>query len=143
MHFEKTTLQALGLVLQVGHPTGESCPAPEVGPRACLVLHTTGFHPVTIQFCRCSQVSRAAGDRTQQLLRAELYGATLTDLTTFCTFRLLEHFHVLTLQSKITAYDFYMSLEKYTDITGLSQHYVSQTTSSPVPAADSLASGPA
>ena len=65
-----------------------------------------------------------AGDRTQQLLRAELYGASITDPSTFCTFRALEHFHMQTLQSKITAYDYYMTLEKLTDIAGLGKHYV-------------------
>jgi hypothetical protein len=66
-----------------------------------------------------------AGDRTQQLLQAKLYGATLTDPTTFMTFRLLDHFHVLTLQSKMNMYDFYKSLEKITDHSSLGAHYVS------------------
>ncbi|GJE98466.1 CxC2 domain-containing protein [Phanerochaete sordida] len=120
--FRRTTLQAVGQVIQLGHPFGEACPAPTPGPRACLVVHTNGFHPVTLQFCQCASVA-VAGDRTEQLLRAELYGASLTDPTTFCTLRVLEAFHIQTLQSKMTAYDFYMSLQHMTDVTGISRQY--------------------
>ncbi|GJF00735.1 CxC2 domain-containing protein [Phanerochaete sordida] len=120
--FKKTTLQAIGLIVQLGHPHGEACASPAPGPRACLVIHTNGLHPVTILFCHCSKIV-AAGDRTEQLLRAELYGASLTDPTTFCTFCVLEAFHTLTLQSKITAYDYYMALQSHTDITGLVEQY--------------------
>ena len=89
-----------------------------------MVIHTNGFHPVTLLFCGCTQLSRA-GDRVEQLMHAELYPASLTDPTTFCTIRVLEYFHVLTLQSKITAYDFYMALQKTSDVTGLRKQYVS------------------
>ncbi|GJF00979.1 hypothetical protein PsYK624_172830, partial [Phanerochaete sordida] len=122
LFFEKTTLQALGLSVQLGHAHGEPCLSPIPGPRASLVIHTNGFHPVTLLFCGCSNIA-TAGDRTQQLLRAELFGATLTDPTTFCTFRVLEAFHGITLQSKITAYDYYMSLQAQTDVTGLGPQY--------------------
>ena len=123
-YFQHTTLQALGMELQLGHPIGEECLSPAYGPRACVVLHTNGLHPVTIKYCQCNQLSRA-GDRTEQLLRTELYPATLTSPTTFCTIRMLEHFHLQTLQSKITAYDYYKSLEKLSDVARLGLPYVS------------------
>ncbi len=34
------------------------------------------------------------------------------------TFAVLNHFHLLTLQSKIAAYDFYLALERQTDNSG-------------------------
>ena len=123
-YFEKITLQDLGLVIQLGHPPRQRCVAPAIAPRACLVLHTNGLHPVTLQFCECDQVARA-GDRTQQLLRAELYGATLADPTSLMTFDMLRHYHLLTTQSKINMYDFYRTLEKITDVSGLGPSYVS------------------
>lgn len=89
-----------------------------------MVIDTTGFHGVTLQFCQCDKMHRA-GTRTQQLLRSELYGATLHDPTTCCTFRVLEHFHITTLQSKINAYDYYMSLEKLTNNGSLMKQPVS------------------
>lgn len=114
-------------MLQVGHPERDQCQAPDVGPEGCLVLHTNGFHPVAVLFCGCSKIGYV-GNHSQQLLRLELYDATLTSPTTFCTLSLLEHFHTLTLQSKLTTYDFYMMLEQLTDITGLAKRYVRVST---------------
>ena len=36
----------------------------------------------------------------------------------------MEHFHMLTLQSKVTAHDYYSSLAKLTDHTGTGATYV-------------------
>lgn len=82
------------------------------------------MHPVTIQYCQCSNL-RNAGTRVEQLLRYELWPATLDDTTTCCTMRVLDHFQLLTLQSKITAYDYYETLWKLTDRMGIRQRYVS------------------
>lgn len=122
--FAPSTLQSAGLCLQLGHSANDPCTNPLYAPRASLVLHTNGFHPVTLLFCQCDRVHEA-GKPTTQLLRAGLYAATITDPSTFCTIRMLDHFHKLTLQSKIAAYDWYESLARLTDNTGLSQHRVS------------------
>lgn len=95
-----------------------------LAPRACLVIHTNGFHPVTLQFCQCDN-AHLAGDVIEQLLRAELFGATIADPTTFCTFRVLELFQVLTLQSKVPATDFYETLAHLTDNLSVTPRYVS------------------
>ena len=121
--FESVTLQSMGLVLQLGHSPGERCAAPVVGPRSFVVMHTNGFHPVTVQFCQCDHL-RTAGTHVQQLLRHELYPATLEDPSTCATFRLMETFHMLTLQSKVTAYDFYLALQKLTDRLGIKKPFV-------------------
>lgn len=123
-YFEPTTLQAVGLVFQLGHPPGQCCPAPALAPRSFLVIDTNGFHPVTVQYCQCSGEAQT-GIRIQQLLRNKLYPATLDDPSMCCTFDTLNTFHLLTLQSKITAYDFYLTLQKLTDCVGLSKRYVS------------------
>ena len=122
--FEDVTLRDLGLIIQLGHLSSSVCPAPLAGPRAFAVIHTNGIHPVNVQFCQCSQVYKS-GSRVEQLLRHKLFPATLTDPTTVATFETLEAFHTTSLQSKITAYDFYMTLEKMTDNTGLGATYVS------------------
>ena len=83
-----------------------------------MVLHTNGWHKVAIQYCECNQIARP-GTRVQQLLRYELYPATTSDPTTCATFRALELYHTLTLQSKISVYDFYLSLNHITDNTGV------------------------
>ncbi|KIP01514.1 hypothetical protein PHLGIDRAFT_80473 [Phlebiopsis gigantea 11061_1 CR5-6] len=116
--FEKTTLRALGLVIQVGHLRGSPCKNPRAGPCNFMAIHTNGFHPVSIQFCGCDQVQKA-GNRVEQLLRFELYPATIGDPSTCFTFQVLEHFHLLTLQSKTTAYDFYRTLQYITNNPGV------------------------
>lgn len=122
--FERTTLQAIGLIVQLGHQRGSRCLNPGAAPRGFMIMHTNGFHPVSLQFCNCNQVHRA-GTRYEQLLRAELFPSTALDPTTCCTFRMLEQFHLLTLQSKITAYDYYTTLSVLTNNTGTAKGYVS------------------
>ncbi|EEB94303.1 hypothetical protein MPER_06900, partial [Moniliophthora perniciosa FA553] len=56
-----------------------------------------------------------AGTSAEQLLRSRLYPATVVEPTTAFTFRMLEFFHDLTLQGKVSVYDFYHALETRTD----------------------------
>ena len=123
-YFEATTLKDLGLVVQVGHPPGVKCRNPQPGPRDFMVMHTNGLHPVAVQFCDCDKLYEA-GDALCQLLRYELYPATIVNPTTCFTFRLLDTFQILTLQSKIAAYDFYMSMDYLGDNAGLGTSHVS------------------
>jgi len=68
-------------------------------------------------FCLC-QGTEVVGDVWQQLLRLKLFPATIIDPHTACTFRVLELYHVLTLQGKVSLYDFYAGLEKRSDNSG-------------------------
>lgn len=88
-----------------------------------MVLHTNGWHHVHMQYCQCSQ-EVLAGSHVQQLLRSELFPATPNAPSTCATFRVLETYHALTLQSKITVYDFYITLNNLTDNTGVSVTWV-------------------
>ena len=56
-------------------------------------------------------------NRTQQLLRRRLFPATTTDPQTTSTFTLLESAHILSVQSKLSLYDLYISLKTLTDAT--------------------------
>ena len=49
-----------------------------------------------------------------------LFPATTTDPQTASTFALLESAHVLSVQSKLSLYDFYISIETLTDATHVS-----------------------
>ncbi|KAF7792136.1 hypothetical protein EIP86_003166 [Pleurotus ostreatoroseus] len=117
-HFARASLQKLGLVLQLGHIPGDVCSSPSRSPVDFMVMHTNGHHNVTISFCHCDQMGKA-GDDIQQMLRYELFPATVVGPSTCATFRLLETFHLLTLQSKTTPYDFYLTLNHLSDNTGL------------------------
>ena len=96
-----------------------------------MVLHTNGWHRVVLRYCNCDMVHRA-GDYLDQLLRFELYPATVGDPTTCATFRVLETFHALTLQGKITVYDFYTTMNNMTDNTGVDITWVGATDQSTI-----------
>ncbi|KAJ6493371.1 hypothetical protein C8R45DRAFT_1053016 [Mycena sanguinolenta] len=118
--FKRVSLQSLGLRVQLGHCWGEPCPQPRPGHKKSRVIHTNGIHDVSVDFCRCRD-ELLVGSRRQQLLRQSWYPATHREPQTCTTFRTLEQFHIMTLQGKVTAYDYYSGLEKLTDNTGLSK----------------------
>jgi hypothetical protein len=76
------------------------------------------MHGVSVDFCGCSN-REIAGSHRQQLLRMSWYPSTHAEPQTVATFHVLETFHIMTLQGKVTTYDFYSGLEKMTDNTGM------------------------
>ncbi|TDL13658.1 hypothetical protein BD410DRAFT_735054 [Rickenella mellea] len=115
--FEATSLHDYGLRVQLGHARGSTCTSPRPAPCDFTVIHTNGIHVVTVDYCACRNGD--PGDRIQQLLRREWFPASQIEPQTCCTFSVLDLFHVMTLQSKVSAYDFYSALAKLTDMTGL------------------------
>ncbi|KZP27030.1 hypothetical protein FIBSPDRAFT_731485, partial [Athelia psychrophila] len=114
-HFEHTTLKALGLRIQLGHSTGQSCINPIAAPGDDFVIvDVNGIHQVALDYCGCD---RAKGE-TVQLLRARLYPATVQAPKTAATFNLLELFHLLTFKAKASAFEFYNALARRSDNTG-------------------------
>lgn len=76
------------------------------------------MHQVNILFCGCNLAANH-GDRVQQLLRRRIFPATTTDPQTGSTFALLESAHILSVQSKLSLYDLYLSIETLTDAVGV------------------------
>jgi hypothetical protein len=97
---------------QLGHG-GASCRAPVAAPKDFLVFDITGIVRVNLDFCGCETSSHI--DRYIQLIRAGLYPATIQRPQTAFTFRCLETLHELSLQSKITVFDFYNTLLQKSD----------------------------
>ncbi|KAJ7137354.1 hypothetical protein C8R43DRAFT_893689 [Mycena crocata] len=114
--FEKKTLKQLGLRIQLGHwHRDRRCPVPERAPGDDFVIvDDHGVHEVGLDFCGCG-----GGSHTQQLLRAGLLPATSQSPRTASTFSVLRRFSLLSFESKISAYEFYHSLARETDNTGL------------------------
>ena len=104
----------MGLRIQLGHSTG-CCVNPQSGHEDFVVLHTNGIHRVAVDFCDCEH----SMPHRIQLLRADWFPATIHQPQTCCTNRLLEQFHLLTLASKVSGYEFYKLLERMSDNTGL------------------------
>ncbi|KAI5885767.1 uncharacterized protein SCHCODRAFT_01205560 [Schizophyllum commune H4-8] len=115
--FEPVSLKEMGVRVQVGHPEGEACLCPHRGNVDFTVVHVNGIHSVAIDFCGCQPPADAVHHR-EQLLRHGLVPATVRDPQTCCTFDVLNHFQLLTFNGKITAYDYYTSLERMTDNPG-------------------------
>lgn len=114
LFFIGTTLHDLGLRVQLGHAYGRSCPTKLAANAAFRVFHSNGIHHVAIDQCRCYGV-----DLYQQLLRIGWWPGTPLEPKSAATFEVLNHFHILNLQGKVTGYSFYQALEYQTDNTGL------------------------
>lgn len=108
-------LANLGLRFQLGHPTGIQCPFRIPGHSQFIALHVNGIHRVAIDFCGCP----GSSPNFVQLLRASMYPATPLEPQTCATFEVLRNFHAMTLQGKISAFDYYHALVRLTDGYGL------------------------
>ncbi|TFK88753.1 hypothetical protein K466DRAFT_488291 [Polyporus arcularius HHB13444] len=114
-HFSPVTLKSLGLRVQLGHQPGESCICPQQAWGDDFVLMDIfGIHEVGVDFCGCED----ALPSHVQLLRARWFPATSVNPKTAATFRLLESFHQLSIQAKVSAFEYYSSLARRTDNTG-------------------------
>ncbi|KAL0566047.1 hypothetical protein V5O48_015965 [Marasmius crinis-equi] len=117
-YFERVTLRELGLAIQMGHPPGERCKFPRAAREGFVVVDLDFIQRVDMSFCGCQHQS-SIGSSWQQLFRAQLFPATLSNPHTVFTFRALRLLHGLTLQGKLTTYHFYQSVEVATDAAGI------------------------
>lgn len=113
--YAKVTLREMGLRYQLGH-LDLHCEKPSPSCKDFTIMDTNGIHFVAVDFCDCT-VEKIS--RRQQLLRENWYPATVHQPQTCATGRLLKQFHILTLTGKIPAYDYYNTLERLTDNTGV------------------------
>ncbi|KAJ7772710.1 hypothetical protein DFH07DRAFT_953170 [Mycena maculata] len=116
--FMRTTLKQMKLRIQLGHWHEEDarCTNPERAPGDDFVIvHDHGVHEVGLDYCGCGR----SGTEPVQLLRAGLFPATSKLPRTAATFSVLRRFHLLSFESKCSAYEFYYSLARETDNTGL------------------------
>jgi hypothetical protein len=113
LFFQCTTLHDLGLQIQLGHTYGHSCPTRLAANTTFRVIHSNGIHHVAIDQCRCHGVAL-----NTQLLQIGWWPVTPLNPKSAATFEVLNHFHLLNLQGKVTGYSFYKALEYQTDNTG-------------------------
>ncbi|KAF7322147.1 CxC2 domain-containing protein [Mycena kentingensis (nom. inval.)] len=114
--FARVSLKSLGVRVQMGHRPRERCSAPTPAYSDFTVLHLNGIHSVNVDFCGCHLRQDAF---YIQLLRRGWYPATTTSPRTVATFQTLDTFHTLSLKGKITAYDYYGTLEHLTNGSGV------------------------
>ena len=117
LYWVRRTLKELGLVIQLGHRPGEQCYLPKA-PYAddFVIINSNGIHSVALRFCGCE----TAGSHLQQLLRFRLFPATTDKPKTAATFSVLEEFHLLSFESKVSVYHYYNALARRNNGAGLS-----------------------
>ncbi|KAJ7433022.1 hypothetical protein B0H11DRAFT_1759384 [Mycena galericulata] len=101
--------------IQLGHPTGEYCPAAKPAHKDFVIMDTAGVRVVKLNFCGCDPDLHPR----QQLMRACLWPATSLNPQTCATFNLIRLFEVQNCLGKISAYDFVRSLELLSNNDGL------------------------
>ncbi|KAG1775873.1 hypothetical protein EV702DRAFT_972290, partial [Suillus placidus] len=116
--FARVSLKLLGLRIQLGHNLGQKCynPEPAAGDDF-IVVDVHGIHEIGLDFCGCE----TAQIHYKPLIRARLFPATATNPQSAATFALMEFFHLLTFESKVSAYEFYHSIARQTDNTSTTQ----------------------
>ncbi|KAG2353833.1 hypothetical protein BDR07DRAFT_1454358 [Suillus spraguei] len=115
-YFHPTTLKHLGLHIQLGDHAGQSCRNPKPAREDdFVVIDVHGIHEVGLDFCSCAN----APSHYRQLLRGRFFPSTTTDPRTAATFAVLEHFHLLSFESKVSTYEFYHCLARRSDNTGI------------------------
>ncbi|KAJ3833393.1 hypothetical protein F5878DRAFT_699884 [Lentinula raphanica] len=110
--FVRSDISALreNFAIQLGH-SGKPCPTlDQPKPVKFTVTHSNGVHGTCLSFCNCGQ-----GSRVQQLMRARLFPASLLEPETAFTFTVLREYDIHSLQAKIPAYDYLLSLRRLTD----------------------------
>jgi len=109
-------LKLLGIKVFLGH-CGEPCKIGGEAIQDFVIVDINGIHLVDVQFCGCYETA-GASHPCIQLLRSGLFPATYTHPLSAFSYDILDTFHLLTLQGKISAYDFYISITRKTDNTG-------------------------
>ena len=94
-----------------------TCSNPQPARSNFCVIDISGQHRVNLLFCGCERAGQA-GTSSQQLHRYRLYPATDIDPNTALTYRVLEHYHIQSLQGKVSMFDYYQALLRLTDNTG-------------------------
>jgi hypothetical protein len=113
--FVRTTLRDLGLVVHLGHQ-GLPCSSPGRILDNFTVVHTNGIHTVKVRFCACHEEWLPP---KFQLLRCAWLPASTQDPHTAFTFEVLNAYNLLSLQGKVSREDYYLSISRHTDNTGL------------------------
>ncbi|KAJ7302220.1 hypothetical protein DFH08DRAFT_989800, partial [Mycena albidolilacea] len=113
--FARRSLQSLGLVIQLGHPTGYGCPNPLKANKGFVVIDTTGVHNIDVNFCQCDGNIK----KHQQLMRVCWWPATARDPQTCAMFGVVCLFQILNCLGKVSTHDFLRSLELLTNNDGL------------------------
>lgn len=117
-------MKSAGAAVHLGH-NGLPCRSPS-RTDILTIIHINGFHHVKTSFCGC-QTDVAESLDTNQLLRAMLFPASWQTPKTAFTFEVLDSLESLSSYGRVSAYDFYYSLQRLTDGQGTENWPVSKS----------------
>ncbi len=113
--WQRRSLGELGLVINLGHLHGQSCPLNRK-PRPMTIVHAQGVHPYAVRFCYCTD--KETGCTTPepvQLIKFGLWPGSWDIPQTAYTLSMMREHHVLSLQSQISSHDYFTYLRRLTD----------------------------
>lgn len=119
-YFIRTSLYDLGYRVYLGHE-GQCCPRAYKIIDGFTVVHTTGIHTLKVVFCGCD----AHPPQNIQLLRARWFPATTAKPRSAFTFEVLNMFHLVNTQGKLSLYHFYNAVHRMSDNAGIREVKVS------------------
>ncbi|KAG5223205.1 CxC2 domain-containing protein [Salix suchowensis] len=112
--FAPKSLKEFGLRIQLGHPCGQSCANPlPAFDNGFTIIDSLSVHSVSLDYCGCETAKLPI----IQLLRHRLFPATSVAPRSAATFGALDHFHMLSLEGKLSAFEFWRALARTTDKT--------------------------
>ncbi|KAF8913329.1 hypothetical protein CPB85DRAFT_1219841 [Mucidula mucida] len=125
--FDKVDISELGYVFTFSHAHGaQRCPNGDYGdkkPLNFILVDTNGVHQTKAVFCACANHGKPE-DRFTELLHCRIFPATVARPETGFTFGLLEDFHLQTLTSKKSPYDYIAAIRRKTCNAGPDLHEV-------------------
>ncbi len=116
--FTKSSLEALGMKIQIGHSGPGKCKNLSPVGRRVVVCDSTGIYTHRVRFCKCLDEHGSDTDEWRQLMRLGWFPATMERPETVFTFRLLKTFQELNFQGKTNLHDYWKSIENITDNSG-------------------------
>ncbi|TFK60104.1 hypothetical protein BDN72DRAFT_779836, partial [Pluteus cervinus] len=115
-YFQASSLKNLGLRFQLGHRFGDICSnAKQSADDDFVVIHINGIHEVSVDYCNCDDHE----EPIIQVLRYGWFPATPRRPRTAATLMALRHFQIHSFESKCSGSEFYQSLTRLGDNTGI------------------------
>jgi hypothetical protein len=115
--FERKDISKLDHTITLGH-NGNQCPNAEYhesDSSKFIIVDTNGIHSTCLCFCKCAGKVTSEYYKLDQLLEAGLFPASVKQPSLTFTFNVLKDFHLHTLESKKSAYDFISALCQWTN----------------------------
>lgn len=116
----QTDQSVLGRVVTFGHRRHQELECPERRAEESLaftVVDLTGIHATRAFFCKCShsQVFRTRHPRLEMLLACRMWPSTVKQASVGFTWEVMKDFHLHTLTSKKSAYDYMRAIQAKTN----------------------------